>query len=247
MSSSTKSIILGVALALLGSNVIADEKEKFLNGTFGGSFKLGTDYVFRGESETADGDIPMVQGSITWTHEDNWYAGFFGSTNKFDTAPDIYAVMGPYVGKSGSIGDTGLDYNVFVFSYMYPGASRYNYTELWMYLSKKFGPVTIKGEITPTLNDWFGVDGWDGINYAAHASGDLPGGFNLSGTLGYQDLDGEGAEGWTHWNLGVSKEFYGMDVDLRYHDTDVGSDHEVYGDYTYMFDERVVLSVSMSF
>ena len=223
--------------------------EKLFNGTFSGSLEIATDYVFRGESETADGDIPAVKGSFTWTHENGVYVGVFGATNKFEATPDISAVFAPYIGRSGTFTSTDISYNVFVFHYTYPGVQDMDYTELWINVAKDFGPVKIGLEVTPTLNDWFGVDGWEGVNYAIHPSKTFENGITVSGSVGYQDLSGENAEGWTHWNLGLAKNFYGLNVDVRYHDTDVDSTHKVYGSEQgrKIFDQRFVFSVSKSF
>lgn len=259
MKQLSKLLVTGTAIALTQGafmqGAVAQEKETLFGGTISASAKMGTDYIFRGESETDDGKIPMVQGSFTWSHPTGFYVGYFGSTNKFATAPKISAVVGPYVGKSGTIGDTGIGYNVMVFDYQYPGANMYNYTELYMYLFKQFGDLNVKLEVTPTLRDWFGWEGVRGVNYAAHAKYNLPEGFAVDGSLGYQDLSGAPtAEGWMHWNLGVTKTYMGLNLDLRYHGTNLDSSHKVYGynattgnDYSYLFKDRVVFSVSKSF
>lgn len=247
---STNSLLLGAMLISSPLIVNAEQnKEVFLNGTFSGSLEIATDYVFRGESEVADGDIPAVKGSFTWTHDSGFYAGVFGATNKFESTPDIRAVFAPYLGKSGSIGDSDISYNVFLFHYTYPGVQDMDYTELWMKVAKDFGPAKLELEVTPTLNDWFGVDGWSGVNYAIHPSTTLDNGITISGSVGYQDLTGKNAEGWTHWNLGVNKNLYGLNVDIRYHDSDVDSSHKVYGSKQgqKIFDQRFVFSVSKSF
>jgi len=236
--------------SFVGTGAVAqEEKEKLFNGTFSGNLEIASDYVFRGESEVADGDIPAVKTSITWTHEDGYYVGVFGATNKFESTPEINSVFAPYIGKFGNFGESGFRYNVFVFHYTYPGVEDMDYTELWMKVGRDFGVIDLEVEVTPTLNDWFGVEGWDGVNYAIHPSKVLENGYKVSGSVGYQDLDGDGAEGWAHWNIGVSKEFYGLNFDVRYHDTDVDSTHLVYGSPQgqKIFDDRVVFSVSKSF
>lgn len=216
---------------------------ELFNGNFSGSFKLATDYVFRDESEVNDGEIPAVQASLTWTHNNGTYAGVFGST------PDIYAVTGPYFGKSDEVFDSKFSYNVFIFHYMYPGADGLDYTELWMKVGKSFGSIHVDLEVTPTLNDWFGVKGWSGVNYTVHPSHIFDNGMTLSGSIGYQDLDGDGAEGWNHWNLGLSSILWGLAWDMRYHDTDIDSSHKVYGSPSgiKIFDERFVFALSKSF
>ncbi|NMG31772.1 TorF family putative porin [Aromatoleum evansii] len=249
MKTSYSKMLLAGAAVMLVQGAFAEDKPVVLGGTVGGSVKFATDYVFRGESETVSGEIPAVQASLTWTHSTGVYLGYFGSTNKFEGSPDIYAVVGPYLGKYGSIGDSGFNYNVMAFSYQYPGANRYNYSELYMYLDRNFGPVNLKLEVTPTLDDWFGVDGWKGVNYAIHPKVALGDGWGVDGSFGYQELTGHGAEGWKHWNVGVTKSMWGLNFDLRYHDTDVDRSHKVYGsrDGRKIFKERVVFAVSKSF
>ena len=252
-------VILAAGLAIAAANTaVAADKETLFGGTFSGNLKIGTDYVFRGESETNDGEIPMIQGSITWSHPVGLYLGYFAGNNKFPANnpatgyenTDIWAVVGPYVGFAAPIFDTGFNFDIMAFKYQYPGANYNNYSELYMYLSRQFGPVNIKLEVTPTLEDWFGWKGVDGIAYAVHPSVSLPYGFTVSGALGYQELDGDpAAQGWRYWSLGVSKALWGLNFDLRYHDTNVTKTHKVYGyeDGRDLFDARLVLAVSKSF
>ena len=246
MKKISKILVTGTAI-LLAQGAMAEDKNTLLGGTFSASAKFATDYVFRGESEVNDGEIPAVQGSITWSHPSGFYAGYFGSTNKFVTAPEISAVVGPYVGKSGTFGTSDIGYNVMVFDYQYPGASQYNYTELYMYLNKQFGNVNLKLEVTPTLNDWFGWKGHKGIAYAIHPKVNLSDDFTLDGSYGYQHLSGTGAEGWRYWNIGISKPYLGLTFDLRYHGATVDNSHKVYGAHTNLFKDRVVFAVSKSF
>lgn len=242
----THAIMLGsLAMASMGSAFAADDNE-LLGGQISGNVKFATDYVFRGESETMDGDVPVVQGTLGWANDDGWYTGVFASNIKF-ADPNLEIVTAPYIGKAGAFGDSGFTYDVMVFSYLYPGASYSNYTELWVRVAKQFGQANIQLEVTPTLDDWFGVDGWQGVNYAIHPSYDFNNGVKLSGSFGYQDLDGEGAEGWTHWNLGVEANYVGLTFDLRYHGSSVDESHLVYGTQTEIFDDRVVFGVSKSF
>ncbi len=247
-------ILLRLVLTLIILSYIqhsaASDTESLLGGDFSGQLTMATDYVFRGESETADGEIPAIQTSLTWTHKRTGiYAGVFGSTNKFTSTPDIYAVYGPYIGHAGELGTTGLDYNVFVFAYRYPGSSESNYSELWMKVSKTFDDAKLELEVTPTLEDWFGVHGWKGVNYALYPSYQLHKTLSVSGSVGYQDLNGNGAEGWVHWNLGMNWHRYGLLFDLRYHDSNIDSTHQVYGsaEGQEIFDQRLVIGVSKSF
>lgn len=250
MKNLAKVLLAGVAITM-AQGALAEEKETFLGGTFGSTVKFATDYVFRGESETNDGQIPAIQGWLSWSNPNGMYAGFFGSTNKFETSEDakkISAVMGPYIGKTGTFGSSDVGYNVMVFDYQYPGITKLNYTELYMYVYKQFGDLNLKLEVTPTLRDWFGWEGVRGVNYAVHAKYNLPQGFTVDGAYGYQDLSGNpDAEGWRHWNLGVSKPYMGLTFDVRYHGTDLDGTHRTYGNHTQLFKDRVVFAVSKSF
>jgi len=225
-----------------------DNVERLFNGDIHGKMTIASDYVFRGESETFDGDVPVVQGTLSWSHDTGWYAGVFVSNVKFED-PNLKVVIGPFVGQTGQVGLAGLTYDIMVYSYLYPGASYSNYTELWLTVGKQFGKSIWKFEVTPTLDDWFGVDGWNGINFAIHPSYEFDHNFIASGSIGYQHLDGAGAEGWTHWNLGISKLIYGLNFDLRYHGSDIDSSHLVYGSSNgqKIFDDRVVIGVTKTF
>ncbi len=247
------SLMLGSPLSMAvtkNDTACASEKPQ---SVWSGKLTLASDYVFRGESETADGDIPAIQGALTWTHCSRWYAGLFVSSNKFKSAPDVDVVVAPYVGKRGELGFAGLDYNVFIFHYIYPNARELDYTELWMYAGKSFDQWRLSVEITPTLNEWFGVEGWRGVNYALHPSYHFESGLSVSGSYGYQALSGDGAEGWKHWNLGLNKSLETkagvVSADLRYHDSDIREGHDVYGhpDGLEIFDERLVIGVSLNF
>ncbi len=243
-----KSVTALLTSALLATAIpaSANDDSQLFGGQISGNVKMATDYVFRGESETMDGEVPVVQGTLGWSNDDGWYTGVFASNIKF-ADPNLEIVTAPYIGKAGEFGNSGFTYDVMVFSYLYAGASYSNYTELWMKVGKQFGQAHVQLEVTPTLDDWFGVSGWQGVNYAIHPSYDFNNGVKVSGSFGYQDLDGEGAEGWTHWNLGVEAQYVGLNFDLRYHGSSVDESHLVYGSQTEIFDDRVVFGVSKSF
>ncbi|MEX1199277.1 MAG: TorF family putative porin [Methylophaga sp.] len=244
------------------------DREEVFGGKFSTWVEFASDYVFRGESETNDGDIPSLKGAITWTHNTGVYLGYYLANNMFPgndsegNNPKINAIWGPYVGYSTQdIAGTGLNYNGMFFQYVYPGDRDSNYLEMFNYVDKQFGKVNMKLEYSPTLTDWFGVEDLQSHNIAIHPSYSLPHGFTLSGSLGYQffnnsgpnlDANGNGKEelDWTHWSVGISRNVFGFNVDLRYHDTDIKEGkHDFYGfdNNHQIVDERYVISVSKSF
>lgn len=244
------------------------DREEVLGGKFSTWVEFASDYVFRGESETNDGDIPSLKGSITWTHNTGIYLGYYLANNMFPgndsegNNPKINAIWGPYIGYAGNdIAGTGINYNGMFFQYVYPGDRDSNYLEMFNYIDKQFGRVNLKFEYSPTLTDWFGVKDLQSHNVAFHPSLSLSHGFTLSGGVGYQffdnkgpnlDANGNGKEelNWWHWNIGISRNVFGFNVDLRYHDTDIQEGkHDFYGfeNNHQIVDERYVISVSKSF
>ncbi len=245
MMNAIKTILLS-SLAITCAYSAQASEEQLFGGTVSGKVTFATDYVFRGESETIDAEEPVAQATLGWGNDAGWYAGAFASNAKFRNS-DIRIVTAPYIGKYGQIGDTGFTYDVMLFSYLYPGATDANYTELWMKVGKQFGNTNIQLEVTPTVDDWFGVKGWKGINYSIHPSYQVNDKLTLSSSFGYQALSGTGAEGWMHWNLGLAYQVSGLNLDLRYHGSNVEEDHKVYGTQTDIFDHRVVFGISKSF
>jgi len=244
--------ILTIAAASLGVTTASanTEEHDFLGGDFSGWVSAGTDRVFRGESETDDGKVPSFQGMYTWTHESGFYAGYWAGTNKFGTVPSVYAESGPYIGKFGAIGDTGFNYNIFAFQYYYHGETKeaFDYAELWINVSRQFGDFNLNLEVTPTLSDWFGIKGLDGLNVALTGKYDAGDGWGFSGTYGKQDFSKtSGANSfpdWNFWDVGVNKNFgNGWDIDVRYHDTDFEKSADPAG----AWDSKFVVNISRSF
>ena len=245
MMNAIKTVLLS-SLAMSCAYSAQASDDQLFGGTISGKVTLATDYVFRGESETIDAEEPVAQATLGWGNDQGWYTGVFASNAKFRNS-DIRMVNAPYIGKYGKFGDSGFTYDVMLFAYLYPGSTQSNYTELWMKVGKQFGKTNIQLEVTPTLDDWFGVKGWDGINYSIHPSYAISDSLAVSGSVGYQDLSGEGAEGWTHWNLGLGYKIKGLNFDLRYHGSSVKKDHKVYGSQTDIFDNRIVFGLSKTF
>lgn len=244
------------------------DRDTVLGGKFSTWLELASDYVFRGESETNDGKIPSIKAAITWTHSTGIYLGYYGANNLFpgDDAegnnPHINAIWGPYIGyATKDIAGTGINYNGMLFQYVYPGDRDSNYLEMFNYIDKQFGRLNLKLEYSPTITDWFGVEDLQSHNVAIHPSWSLPYGLTLSGGVGYQffnnsgpslDANGDGKEDidWWHWNIGLSRNVFGFNVDVRYHDTDIKKgEHDFYGfDSNHQIvDDRVMIAVSKSF
>ena len=247
-----------------------DNEEPF-GGKFSTWVEFGSDYVFRGTSETTDGKIPSIKAAITYTHDSGIYTGLYIANNLFPQPTsmanpegdiqDINEIYGPYLGYATSdILGTGINFNGMLFQYIYPGGEQFNYLEMFNYIDKQFGIWNVKLEYSLTVDTWFGVKGLDSHNFAITPSIALPHGFNLAGTLGHNyfssssraDYNGDGSEdlGWTHWNLTLSRKVFGFNVVVSYHDTDIETGrHDLYGraDQKSSIDSRFVFAVSKSF
>jgi hypothetical protein len=126
---------------------------------------------------------------------------------------------------------------------------QYNYSELWMQVSKTINGIDVGLEITPTTADWFDVDGWSGVNYAINSRWKYQYNLDFSATYGKQVLEGTGAQGWEHWNIGLDYKALSCVFGLRYHDSNIDKYHKVYSTPAGIdiFNDRVVLSISRSF
>lgn len=230
------------------NTTVAGETEgEIFGGKASGWASLGTDRVFRGESETQTSDVPSLQGSFTWTHDSGIYLGYWAGTNKFDTEPAIYAESGPYVGITNDIGDTGFNYNVFWFQYFYhkdDDSPPNHYSELWMNLSKQFGQVHLNLEVSPTTSDWFNIDGLRGLHVALTPTIKLSQGFSLSGTVGKQRFNNDAFPEWSYWEAGVFYVYQDYKFDLRYHDTNFKPGIDKVSE---LFEDKLVFTISKNF
>jgi len=255
-----KKIVITTLAALSPLSAMAADangEPDFLGGNFTGWVEFGNERMFRGNSETQNTEVPSLQGLVTWTHEDTGiYAGYWMATNKFDLVPEIYAESGPYVGKFGTIGDTGINYNVFLWHYIYhksDGDYQPNYTELWLTANKDVTEnLNIYVEFVPTLDAWFGTktdkgDDVQGYNVAITPTYQLGNGWAVNGTVGYQwfsDPEFVQPGDWMYASVGVTKSFRdGWKASVSYHDTNVDAST----DTTEIWQRHLVGSISKSF
>lgn len=94
-----------------------------------GNVSLGTDYVYRGISQTSEN--PAVQGGFDIESDGGLYAGIWGSNVDFDGSIELDL----YVGYGGSLSET-VSYDVGVLRYEYPddeqaGASESSFNEVY--------------------------------------------------------------------------------------------------------------------
>lgn len=271
MSLSKKCVVASMIVFSLNGAVSADpnankDQHSVAGGQFSTWVEFASDYVFRGESETNDGEIPSLKGQITWTHKSGFYSSFYMANVLFPGEsqeasfknPEINAVYGLKIGTViNNIADSGINYNGSLFQYMYPGDNKSNYLEMFNFVDKQFNNVNVSLEFSPTLTEWFGTQDLMSFHVAAHVSVALPDHFTVSASVGHQGFDYSGDEGyediatldWRHWNLGVSRPLWGFVLDLRYYDTNLNGYHAFYGTNTnanQIMTSRVVVALSQT-
>ena len=128
------------------------------------SFNIGltTNYKFRGQDQhlTRKSQVkPALQGGFDYAHPSGFYVGNWNSTVSFRDADNNKANLeiDLYGGYKFNYGDVGFD--VGALTYIYPGASKANTTEL--YAAASYGPATIKYSTTVSKG-YFGVGVFDG-------------------------------------------------------------------------------------
>jgi uncharacterized protein (TIGR02001 family) len=249
-----------------------EKEHDLLGGDFTGWVEFANERMFRGNSETQNSEVPSIQGMVTWTHADTgWYAGYWMATVKFDAVPGLNGESAPYIGKFGTIGDTGINYNVSLWHYIYHKGSNVgdtlyayqpNYTELWITANKNVTEnLNIYAEFVPTLDAWFGTKKGDGGGPPAYDNGSdvrgyefaitptyqLGDGWSVNATIGRQmftDPQFVGVGNWTYGNIGVAKVLRdNWKLALSYHTTNVDDDKDTFDIYK----DHVVASVSKSF
>lgn len=246
------------AMMLFPMAAVAEEDTgPFALSNFSASALIGTDYVFRGLSQTSEN--PTIQGSLDYAHPCGFYLGAWGS-NVYKDVSDGGIELDYYAGWGKSWGGFGLD--LMAVYYHYPGAINGsdvpdpNFFETHVGLS-----YTIEGgAVVPTFGlgwnwspDFYGEDGKSSyLNFSVGLG--LPYNLSVSGEAGYQDvsgdkltgngggLDGKDGYDYWHWRLGVGYSIFGFDLDLSYHDTNeeefLGVDNA---------DKRVVFGISRTF
>jgi uncharacterized protein (TIGR02001 family) len=220
------------AFALIPAIAIAEAPPVTGNGAF------VSDYRFRGISQTYLG--PAIQGGIDYAHASGVYFGNWNSSVSglvFTGGSGIE--MDFYGGVKKNFGDIGFDAGAIY--YWYPKAKvagdDFNNLEIYVGASWRF----ISGKLFYALDDYFGVNSTQAINYWARRDDgsplrdrgsskgttylDLNANIPLTGPLGlvahygilsmkkYDELD------YQDWKLGVTYDLQGWVLGAAYVDT----------------------------
>lgn len=213
------------------------------------SVTLTTDYVFRGMS--LSGEDPAIQGSFDY-EADLFYAGVWGSSlGSGGTSMELDV----YAGFTPKIGPVALDLGVV--GYFYPGADD-NAAEFDFFEASASGTYDLTDKLTLGVGVHYSPENWGETGEAVYA--ELNGAFSFTdafaasaafGSYTIEDLNGPLAgspsDNYNSWNVGATYAIHGFELDLRYHDADIGASDALilngFGTEAAM-EGRVVFSVS---
>jgi len=239
----TNRIIPGTvgALALaLGTAAAAQDQPPL--GEVTANVGFFTDYIFRGVSQTDQ--EPAVQGGFDWSHEAGPYVGVWGSNVDFDDGDEAHIEIDYYGGYANSIDN--FSYDVGVIYYSYPGADDdldFDYFEVAASVGYDLGVVSASVGFNYSPDFFGGSD--DAYFYYGTLAVPLPYGFGLDGHFGHQDIEDNvtfGLEDYNEWNIGLTYALWGFDLDIRYHDTDLGD-----SECADICDARAVFGITRTF
>lgn len=225
-----KMILLGSTLLLGAANA---------NAEISGNVSLGSDYVYRGISQTNEN--PTIQGGFDFESESGFYAGTWASNISFDGGVEIDA----YAGFGGSFSED-FGYDIGVLAYMYPddgqdGNPDSSFNEIYGSLS--FKDFTLGAAYSP---DFFFETGTATYLYLDYDLG-LPNDFGLGFHFANQKIDENfifGTDDYNEYSIGLSKSIAEIDVSLTWHDTNVSKD-ECFGGAE-ICESRFVLAIGKS-
>ena len=146
-------------------------EEKASDFSFSANVGIYSDYIFRGYTQTQNN--PALQGGMDVEHSSGFYAGTWASNVEWTTAGGTMnensLEVDVYGGYALELAGVGVD--VGVLQYLYPGdqsdtVADANATELYVAISKSFGPVGVALKNSTVVSDeaW-GFYDMQGENY----------------------------------------------------------------------------------
>lgn len=208
---------------------VAAESAHTLTGNVG----LYSNYVFRGISQTSG--EPAIQGGLDYTHQSGLYLGTWASNvswlEDFQGYTNGSVEIDLYGGFRGSLGDSGVSFDVGAIQYLYPGdrpagITKADTTELYGALSWKWFTLKYSHALSDEVFG-FGpnADGSGYLNLAAS----MPlgeSGLTLGAHWGTFKFENFGAQDYDDWGVRLSYDLgklgsatSGVSVGVMYTDT----------------------------
>lgn len=227
-------LIAAIAGCALSLPAVAEEKKDLIPGEFTGGVALTSDYRFRGVSQTDKN--PAVQGNMTYAidtgfHDTSVYGGFWGSNVDFNDGDKAHVEIDWLFGLRGTIGDTGLSWDLGGVYYWYPGADKadgqhLNY-DLWE-IALQLG-YEVSDMVSLSAKYYYSPDFFGGTGKANYITGGVTVtppiklhdelSLALFANLGFQNI--EDTKDYTDWNLGASLTYKAVTFSVAYVDTNL--------------------------
>jgi uncharacterized protein (TIGR02001 family) len=237
MGTKIKAISLFVcAAALLAwpGGVRADSliPDDAIPGEFGGYVGFGTEYNWRGISQSDE--EASVQGEIDYSvgvsDAITFYVSVWGSNVDFGNdgsdLGDATLEIDYFGGFSGEIpGAPGLGWDIGGIGYTYPGVADeadFDFAEAYGGLSYDFGVASALAYVHYTP-EFFGNTG-DAVYFFGDVGIPLPKGLTLGGHVGRFEFDDNTAVAlpdYTDWKISLTVALLGFDLEFAYIDTDI--------------------------
>lgn len=212
--------------ALQADPLIPDDA---IPGEIGGYTGLGTEYNWRGVSQTDE--EPSVQGEIDYSVgvSDNvdFYVSVWGSNVDFGDGDGASLEIDYFGGFTGGLpAAPGLTWDVGGIGYTYPGSESdpdYDFAEAYFGLGYDFGVASASAYVHYTP-EFFGETG-DAVYFYGDIGIPLPKDLSLGLHVGRFEFDeGIGVVGlpdYTEWKVGLVVPVKGIDLEFAYIDTDI--------------------------
>ncbi len=236
MQRALKSAAAGIAAAFitLSAPQAADPliDASSIPGEFSANVGLYSEYFFRGISQTDD--APALQGGFDWsaTVDEGTgigvYLGVWGSNVDFNEAGGVDGAtieIDYYGGLTGSVGNSGLSWDVGFIFYTYPGAAsnlNYDFVEAQAALSYDFGFASATASVNYSPENF----GDSGEAYYPKLALDVPVGkyLTLSAHVAKQFIEKNATFGqpdYVDYSIGGTVNVAGFDVNVTWSDTDL--------------------------
>ena len=182
-----------------------------------GYASLTTDYVRRGVSQSDGHGAVQLAGDVAF--DVGVYAGVWGSTidinngsgRSRDTEMNLYAGYGRDISST-------LHLSTYVVAYFFPGQTGnvdYDYIE-YSVSANLNDRLWLEYSYSPDLYN----TGFSTSNIEAIVELPLHDDFTMSAGVGRYDTSRLTGKVYTYWQIGITRPFRRVDLDLRYHDTD---------------------------
>jgi len=215
---------------------------------FSGTATVTSDYDYRGISQTDS--HPALQGSVLYNTEIGFYASAWGSSLDWGPDSDADIEIDYFSGFTREFGDSGLNWDLGVLAYTYPGLSSANFIEY--YGGLVYGGFNIKASYS---DDFAGVgeSGWyinGGYTYKWEGgfSAFLYGGYSFGNAFDDHQHRGLPLGFPAYWNYGVGVGYTAdhLYVELKGVGTDLDGDYRV-SSGVFANEFRALVTVTVSF